>query len=223
MKHCPTCDSWKELTDYNKQSSSWDKLGRMCRKCYCDYKTNKRRNDKKYIESDRLYKIKYTESGRRYEVSKIRYLAKKEEIIKKCVEYNKKRYNNDPYFKVVTSIRTRISKLLRQKNADKNNNFYEHLGCSKDYFIEYFEAKFKEGMSWENHGEWHIDHIKPCASFNLLDEEEQKKCFHYTNLQPLWASENLSKGCKFIDDNISKDNYIFCPSKQLKGTAYIIV
>jgi hypothetical protein len=66
----------------------------------------------------------------------------------------------------------------------------------------YLAGKFKDGMTWENHGEWHIDHIKPCASFNLLDEGEQKKCFHYTNLQPLWASENLSKGCKFIDDNI---------------------
>ena len=66
----------------------------------------------------------------------------------------------------------------------------------------FLEAKFKEGMTWENHGEWHIDHIKPCVSFNLLDENEQKKCFHYTNLQPLWASENLSKGCKYIDENI---------------------
>jgi hypothetical protein len=64
------------------------------------------------------------------------------------------------------------------------------------------EGKFKERMSWENHGDWHIDHIKPCASFNLLDEEEKKKCFHYTNLQLLWASENLSKGYKYIDENI---------------------
>jgi hypothetical protein len=51
-------------------------------------------------------------------------------------------------------------------------------------------------MSWENHGEWHIDHIKPCASFNLLDDEEQKQYFHYKNLQPLWADVNLSKGSK---------------------------
>jgi hypothetical protein len=54
-------------------------------------------------------------------------------------------------------------------------------------------------MTWENHGKWHIDHIKPGALFNLINIEEQKKCFHYTNLQPLWASENLSKGCKYIE------------------------
>jgi hypothetical protein len=202
MKHCHTCDSWKQLTDFNKQSSSWDNLARMCRQCYCEYKNNKRKNDEKYKENDKLYKIKYNESGRRREVSQIRYKLKKKEIIKKCVEYNKFRYKNDQYFKVVTAIRSRISKLLKQKGADKYNKFYEYLGCSKDDFIKYFEAKFKEGMSWENHGEWHIDHIKPCALFNLLDEDEQKKCFHYTNLQPLWAPENLSKGCKFIDGNI---------------------
>jgi hypothetical protein len=76
------------------------------------------------------------------------------------------------------------------------------LGCSVSFLKGFLEAKFTEGMTWQNHGEWHIDHIKPCASFNLLDEEEQKKCFHYTNLQPLWAAENLSKGCKYIDENI---------------------
>lgn len=198
MKHCPTCDTWKILTDFNKQSSSWDNLARMCRNCYCEYKNNKRKTDEKYKLSDILYNEKYKESGRRYEVSKIRYQSKKDEINKKSIEYNKKRYHTDPYFKVVSCMRTRLSKLLRLKNADKNNKFYQYLGCTKVDFIEYFQAKFKEGMTWENHGEWHIDHIKPCASFNLLDEEEQKKCFHYTNLQPLWAFENLSKGSKII-------------------------
>jgi hypothetical protein len=199
MKHCPTCDSWKALSEYNKQSSSWDKLSRMCRNCYCEYKNNKRKNDGTYNQSDILYRQKYQQSGRRKEVSKIRYEAKKEEIIKKCVAYNKKKYNTDPYFKVVLCMRTRISKLLKQKNADKYNKFYNYLGCNKQDFILYFQAKFKQGMTWENHGEWHIDHIKPCSLFNLLNEDEQKKCFHYTNLQPLWASENLSKGCKYVE------------------------
>jgi hypothetical protein len=199
MKHCPTCDSWKAFSEYNKQSSSWDKLARMCRNCYWEYKNSKRKNDEKYKQNDILYKQQYQQSGRRKEVSKIRYEAKKDEIIKKCVAYNKKKYNTDPYFKVVFSIRTRISKLLKQKNADKYNKFYNYLGCSKEEFILYFQSKFKERMTWENHGEWHIDHIKPCSLFNLLNEDEQKKCFHYTNLQPLWASENLSKGCKYVE------------------------
>jgi hypothetical protein len=199
MKHCPTCDSWKELSEYNKQSSSWDKLARMCRDCNSKYKNDKRKTDAKYKQNDILYGQKYVESGRRKEVSKIRYESKKEEIVKRCIAYNKKRYNTDPYYKVAISMRTRILKLLKQKNADKCNNFHTYLGCDKEKFTSYFQAKFKEGMTWENHGKWHIDHIKPCALFNLINIEEQKKCFHYTNLQPLWASENLSKGCKYIE------------------------
>lgn len=58
------------------------------------------------------------------------------------------------------------------------------------------KSKFQKGMTWENHGDWHIDHIKAIATFNLLDEDEQKKCFHWSNLQPLWADENISKGDK---------------------------
>lgn len=200
MKHCPTCDSHKELTDFTKQMTSWDNLCRMCRTCMNEYKRNKRKTDEKYINNDKLYQKKYVESGRRYETSKKRYQEKKDEIVKKSVLYNKKRYHNDPYYKIAISLRTRINKVLRQKGADKTNKFYNYLGCTKEFFIKYFEAKFKEGMTWDNHGKWHIDHIKPCASFNLLDEEEQKKCFHYTNLQPLWAHENLRKGCKYTED-----------------------
>ena len=63
---------------------------------------------------------------------------------------------------------------------------------------EYLEKQFEKGMSWKNYGEWHIDHIKPCASFSLINEEEQKECFHYTNLRPLWAEENLSRPKKYV-------------------------
>jgi hypothetical protein len=87
---------------------------------------------------------------------------------------------------------------LYNKTQRKNNRTIDLLGCSVSFLKGYLEEKFKDGMTWENHGEWHIDHIKPCASFNLLDQEDQKKCFHYTNLQPLWAFENLSKGCKEV-------------------------
>ena len=72
-------------------------------------------------------------------------------------------------------------------------------GCDIEYLVEYLEDQFQAGMSWENHGRdgWHIDHIKPCASFDLTKLEDQKQCFHYTNLQPLWAYQNQSKGDKW--------------------------
>ena len=68
-------------------------------------------------------------------------------------------------------------------------------GCELSFLKCYIEDKFTEGRSWENHGEWHIDHIKPCATD--LTKEEQEKCFHYTNLQPLWAWQNLMKGSRY--------------------------
>jgi hypothetical protein len=60
------------------------------------------------------------------------------------------------------------------------------------------EKQFTKGMNWKNYGKWHIDHIKPCASFDLSLEHEQKLCFHFTNLQPLWAKDNIRKSDKII-------------------------
>jgi len=73
----------------------------------------------------------------------------------------------------------------------------ELVGCSVEFLIKYLESKFTDGMSWENRGKergkWHIDHIRPCNTFDLTDENEQKRCFHYTNLRPLWAEDNLCR------------------------------
>jgi len=69
------------------------------------------------------------------------------------------------------------------------------LGCSLEVLKFHLECYFTKGMSWDNYGYygWHIDHIKPCAAFDLTDPEQQKQCFHYTNLQPLWAEDNMKK------------------------------
>lgn len=199
-KHCPTCDKLKELNEFNKQSSSWDKLARMCRVCYCNYKNDKRKNDPKYHEKDMVYNENYKSSGKRKEISAIRYVNKQDHIIKQCTEYNKKRYKEDPYYRSVFLIRSRIGKVLRERNIGKQDKTYDLLGCSKEEFIKYFENKFSDGMSWDKVGKYiHIDHIRPCISFDLKNVEEQKKCFHYTNLQPLWATDNLKKGSKYKD------------------------
>lgn len=121
----------------------------------------------------------------------------REILTKKQLVYEKNRKTNDPQFKLLGTLRSRLGNALKIQNAKKCNTTMELTGCSVTFLKGYLEAKFKEGMTWENHGEWHIDHIKPCASFNLLDEKEQNACFHYTNLQPLWKTENLSKGSKY--------------------------
>jgi len=77
----------------------------------------------------------------------------------------------------------------------------EYVGCDVDTLRAHLERQFVDGMTWENQGEWHIDHVRPCASFNLDNEDERHKCFHYTNLQPLWGPDNLSKNAFYDEDN----------------------
>jgi len=100
---------------------------------------------------------------------------------------------NDFSYKLKVNLRRRILHALKGKN--KSANTMKLLGTTNIEFVwNYLEKLFKPGMTRKNHGKWHIDHIKPCASFDLTKPSEQRECFHYTNLQPLWASENLSKG-----------------------------
>jgi hypothetical protein len=100
--------------------------------------------------------------------------------------------------KIVHQLRSRLwSEIQKRLTAKKSDHTLSLLGCSLDTFIRHVENQFTQGMSWENYGQWHIDHIRPCSSFRLLDETEQKLCFHYTNLQPLWALDNLRKGKQY--------------------------
>jgi hypothetical protein len=111
--------------------------------------------------------------------------------------YHKIRINSDPIYKIKHGLRARLHSAL--KTITKSNNTLGLLGCSIKELRVHLESKFAEGMSWENYGlhGWHIDHIRPCASFNLSTHKDQEVCFHYSNLQPLWAADNLRKGDKF--------------------------
>ena len=197
-KHCSKCETWKKLDDFNSQKSSWDELCRLCRNCMIEYKREKRNSDPKYKEADEKYNEKYKESGKKREMSQKRYNEKKEEIIEKCIAYNKKKYHSDSNFKLVCTLRNRINKVLRESNTKKSKKTMELTGCTVDELKKHIEKQFKPDMKWSNHSVkgWQLDHIKPLASFDLSILEYQKKAFHYSNLQPLWAEENLSKGAK---------------------------
>ena len=98
--------------------------------------------------------------------------------------------------KIARNLRNRINLAVYGKN--KSASTQELLGYTISKLSEHLEARFADGMTWQNHGRhgWHIDHIRPCASFDLTDPDQQRQCFHYSNLQPLWATDNLSKGSK---------------------------
>jgi len=117
-------------------------------------------------------------------------------------KYNQKRKAIDVNYKLRSYIRTRIYNAMKRNS--KSARTLELLGCSIEYLKTYLASKFKEGMTLENYGKWHIDHIIPCCAFDLSIPEQQRKCFHYTNLQPLWAKANRQK-CS----SLSKDTYIY--------------
>ena len=98
----------------------------------------------------------------------------------------------DPAFRMARNLRNRIWYALDGRAASRRT--LQLLGCSIAELRAHLEQQFESGMTWENYGEWHVDHIRPCASFDLTDPKQQEKCFHYSNLQPLWAFDNLSKG-----------------------------
>jgi hypothetical protein len=167
-------------------------------------KLKKKLMDKKYREKnkEKISKISKIYRGKNKEkISKIKKIyakLNKEKIrIYKNNWYNNK-LKNDIEFKILRRIRNRIYyALIKQRNIKKIESFTSLVGTNKENLWKHLESTFKPGMTKENHGLWHIDHIKPCAAFNLISIKEQRKCFHYTNLQALWAKENLSKGAKY--------------------------
>ena len=135
------------------------------------------------------------------------YLAKKDVFISKARLWGKEnkhkinksrknRYHTDPLFRLRVVLSRRIGMALK-KNY-KASNTMDLVGCTVPEVREHIESQFKDGMSWDNWGEWHIDHIKPFAAFDLSKESEQRLACHYSNLQPLWAADNLKKGASYL-------------------------
>jgi hypothetical protein len=120
--------------------------------------------------------------------------ANRDHVRKRNREYIKTRRKNDPQFALRRAITNRTHCFMRQRRAQ--GSVTEAIGCSWQELYAYIESKFQPGMTWKNRGKWHIDHIKPLSSFDLTDPEQFRQAAHYTNLQPLWALDNLKKSNK---------------------------
>lgn len=110
--------------------------------------------------------------------------------------YIKNKRLNNPVFKLKFNIRNLIRNSIKKQGYSKKSKTFEILGCSFEEFKEYLEKQFTEGMTWNNAGEWHLDHIYPISL--AKDEQEVIRLNHYTNFQPLWAIDNIKKGNKII-------------------------
>jgi hypothetical protein len=102
----------------------------------------------------------------------------------------------EPEHRVKKRVMSRIQSAMKRQSVNTRGSF-RYVGCCAERLRAHIESQFSEGMGWHNYGKWHIDHIKPCALFDLSRKDEAMKCFHWTNLQPLWATDNLRKGAKY--------------------------
>jgi hypothetical protein len=172
------------------------KFRKLGGKKYCSKKCrlNNPVQNEKYKISNRLRARKTNPQRKEYRQEY--YNINKPKIRKKAKIYMRNKYNNDINFKIKMLCAHRIRESI--KHGFKSKSTLQLIGCSIQHLRSHLESQFTEGMSWDNYGlfGWQIDHIVPCSSFDLSKPEEQEKCFHYTNLQPLWAKDNLSKSNK---------------------------
>lgn len=196
MKICSKCK-------VSKSGSEFSLVGRRrpgksqayCKECYNlyqkekyhkDVEASRKRNNERRVkniearrESSRKWAAKNPDGWKRYRKTRKDYVLRE--------------LKNNPLFRLVRYMRTRLYQAL--KTSRKSENTLSLIGATVTEFAAHLETRFKPGMTWENYGPvWHVDHIKPCAKFDLTDPAQQRACFHWTNLQPLFAKENLQKG-----------------------------
>lgn len=221
-KICNICQIEKEITLFEKNKNIKSGYTSRCLDCKSKagkihYLKNKHHilprqklyyltAREKALDASRAYKASHKEiikqnSAAYYANNRESIIAKRKLYFRKNsakVKANRKlRYHkmtaNSPQYKLSRNLRTRLWAALKKQNNKKSTKTFDLIGCSISYLTNYLAAKFSAGMTWENYGQWHIDHIKPCISFDLSDLQQQRECFHYTNLQPLWAADNFSK------------------------------
>lgn len=200
MKRCR-----KDLHDFDDKRCQECRAQRM-RDWHQNNKERELTRMRKWQEENKTtyvaYRKAYCKKYRQDNLEKMRssnnnyYYDNKEILLKKQYAYKKQKLKINPIFKLSEALRRRL--LCALKGAAKGGSAVKELGCSVQEAKQYIEAKFQPGMTWDNwgvHG-WHLDHIKPLKSFDLTNPEHIKQVCHYTNLQPLWASDNLKKGAK---------------------------
>jgi uncharacterized protein YvpB len=200
MKVCKKCLLDKELNEFNKRLGTKDGLAYECRECSKKrgkeyYNTNQKKiknYQKEYYQNNNDYVLNRIKNYREKNFDKINESEKKRRKIRKTYlnEYNKKRREVDVLFRLITNLRSRTYKFLKNKSKPTK----DIIGINLDELKKYLESKFYGDICWENYGLWHIDHIVPLST--AKNEDELIKLCHYTNLQPLYAKENIIKSNK---------------------------
>jgi len=145
---------------------------------------------KNWYEENKNFRKEYLKEYREKNYEKIKQTKR---------NYEKKRKSTDPTYKLIGNFRTAIYTVLKENNVTKYGHYFEMLGYQPEQLINHLEIQFKDGMTWDNYGEWHVDHKLPITyfKFNNVTDDEFKKCWSLKNLQPMWGNENITKSNKF--------------------------
>jgi hypothetical protein len=196
-KICRKCNEIKNVCEFYKNSHSKDNLRSNCKVCQNKNTTNwKKNNPEKYKDIQKKFIDGNPGISNIYAK---KWINKNKDRIKDYnSRYKKEKYNSDLLFKLKTNYRNRLKDVFRDYGYIKNNRSIDYLGCDIEFLKNHLESQFTDGMTWDNKGfyGWHIDHIIPLSS--AKSEEEILKLCHYTNLQPLWSKDNMSKGSKLL-------------------------
>jgi hypothetical protein len=193
MKQCKKCNIEKPLTDFWNKTNEPDGKHRYCVACQKEsgktyYHTSGRKESDYYKE----YRKENKEYFNQYCTN---HYHTKKELYR---EWNKNKYHTNIGFRIKHVTSARISEALKLYKTLKKDRTIEYLGCNMDEYTQYLEFYFTPEMNWNNYGEyWEIDHIKPVDSFDLNNEENLYKCFHYLNTQPLEKTKNREKSNKY--------------------------
>jgi hypothetical protein len=221
-KTCVSCKLEKLFIEFPNNSKSPDGKHSYCKPCSNQKNKEwrlknqeKRRESLKRWKKENVDKIKEYKKNRKptenekrgkqlwlmANAEKIKQYRKeyKKNNQKKLSQADKLRKQQDPTYRAICSIRSRVSGLCRDICNGKKRSSTKAIGLARDEFRLYIESLFKEGMTWDNYGSWHIDHIKPLSLAKT--EDEVMKLNHYTNLQPLWAIDNLKKSNKYEESH----------------------
>lgn len=158
-----------------RRAENFDKIRAQERAGYARNLASKRAADKRYRDAVKADPIRW---------------ARK---LKTIADGARNRRHANPHLQIAGDLRARIWGALHRGRGEKSKSTQDLIGCTFPFLRKWIEAKFKRGMSWENYGEWVVDHVIPVAKFDLTNPAHQSRCFHYTNLQPLWKIENLIK------------------------------
>ena len=148
-------------------------------------------NHKKWSEKNKEHLTEYHKKWRTDNIDKWRQTKR---------NYERNRKSSDPLYKLISNFRTAIYQVLKESNVEKNRHYFDILQYTPEELIIHLESQFKDTMSWDNYGDWHVDHKLPITSFNIeeMGDKEFMKCWALENLQPMWGEENIRKSNKIL-------------------------